>query len=82
MIYRRKAEGAFVRSRVKWLEQEEHNSSYLFNLERQRGKQNTIHHLNVSGIVTDNPQAISLFCYNCYAIFINLAIVAIRQFFS
>ncbi len=49
-IYRRKAEGAFVRSRVKWLEQGERNSSYFFNLERQRGKQNTIHHLNVNGI--------------------------------
>lgn len=61
-IYKRKAEGAFVRSRVKWLEQGEQNSSYFFNLERQRGKHNTIHHLNVNGIVTDDPQAISLFC--------------------
>lgn len=66
-IYKRKTEGAFVRSRIKWLEQGEQNSSYFFNLERQRGKRNTIHHLNINGTVTNDPKAISLFCYNFYA---------------
>ncbi len=34
-IYRRKAEGAFARSRKKWLEEGEQNSSYFFLLEKQ-----------------------------------------------
>ncbi len=33
-IYRMKAEGAFVRSRRKWLEEEEQNTAYFFQLER------------------------------------------------
>lgn len=41
-------------------------TSYFFNLERQRGKRNTIHQLNINGLITDEPQAISHFCYEFY----------------
>lgn len=34
-IYKRRAEGAFVRSRRQWLEEGEQNSAYVFRLERQ-----------------------------------------------
>jgi len=33
-LYRKKAEGAFVRSRIHWLEEDEQNSQYFFNLEK------------------------------------------------
>ncbi len=53
-IYRRKAEGAFVRSRKKWLEEGEQNSSYLFRLEKQRANHNTIHQLDIDGMITSD----------------------------
>jgi len=41
-IYKRKAEGAFIRSRKKWLEEGEQNSAYFFRLEKQRANYNTV----------------------------------------
>lgn len=65
-LYRRKAEGAFVRSRKRWLEEVEQNSAYFFRLEKYRSMTNSIHQLNVNGIVSDNPRQISDFCAKFY----------------
>uniref|UniRef100_A0A669D202 Reverse transcriptase domain-containing protein n=1 Tax=Oreochromis niloticus TaxID=8128 RepID=A0A669D202_ORENI len=66
-LYRRKAEGAFVRSRKRWLEEGEQNSAYFFRLEKYRSKTNSIHQLNINGIVSDNPREISHFCAEFYS---------------
>lgn len=41
-LYIQKAQGAYVRSRAKWIEQGEKNSSYFFGLERRRQEGNKI----------------------------------------
>jgi len=66
-LYRGKAEGAFVRSRKRWIEEGEQNSAYFFRLEKHRSKTNTIHQLNINGTVTDDAQSISQFCYVFYS---------------
>lgn len=65
-IYRMKAEGAFVRSRRKWLEEGERNSAYFFQLERARGKNSSIQKLNISDVVTDDAQKIANYCSSFY----------------
>ncbi len=64
-LYRRKAEGAFVRSRRRWLEEGEQNSQYFFNLERHHIN-NNISKLNVNGVVTKDYKLISSQCYAFY----------------
>lgn len=54
-IYRVKAEGAFVRSRRQWLEEEEQNTGYFFWLEKSRSKTSCIQKLNIDEAVTDDP---------------------------
>lgn len=63
-LYRRKAEGAFIRSRKRWLEEGEQNSAYFFRLEKYHAKNNSIHQLNINGVITDNAKLISNFCCN------------------
>lgn len=41
-----KAKGAFIRSKAKWLEKGEQNSSYFFKLEKQRQTKNSINKLH------------------------------------
>ena len=66
-LYRQKAEGAFVRSRKRWLEEGEQNSAYFFRLERYRSKFNSIHSLNINGIVTDDAKLIANLCSKFYS---------------
>uniref|UniRef100_A0A3B5R4M7 Reverse transcriptase domain-containing protein n=1 Tax=Xiphophorus maculatus TaxID=8083 RepID=A0A3B5R4M7_XIPMA len=66
-IYRRKAEGAFVRSRRKWLEEGEQNTAYFFQLERTRGQFNSIQKLNINNFITDDPQTIAKYCSTFYS---------------
>jgi len=66
-LYRQKAEGAFVRSRKRWLEEGEQNSAYFFRLKRYRSKINSIYNLNINGIVTDDAKLIADFCSKCYS---------------
>ncbi len=48
-LYKKKAEGAFIRSRKKWLEVGEQNSHYFFNLEKRNFVCNTVSaHLSFS----------------------------------
>uniref|UniRef100_A0A8C6WYS4 Reverse transcriptase domain-containing protein n=1 Tax=Neogobius melanostomus TaxID=47308 RepID=A0A8C6WYS4_9GOBI len=48
-LYLNRAHGAFVRSRAKWIEAGEKNSSYFFNLEKSRQKRNCISCLLIDG---------------------------------
>ncbi len=63
-LYKCKAEGAFVRSRQKWLEEGEQMTSYFFKLEKSRAKHNSLSELNISGSVINDKEKISEFCYN------------------
>uniref|UniRef100_A0A3P9LB20 Reverse transcriptase domain-containing protein n=1 Tax=Oryzias latipes TaxID=8090 RepID=A0A3P9LB20_ORYLA len=58
-IYKNRAEGAFVRSRLKWLEEGENNSSYFFQLEKRRAKTNTLEQLNIEDQITSDPKIIA-----------------------
>ena len=61
-----KAEGAFVRSRRKWLEKGEQNSAYYFQLEKSRGKFNSISKLCINNIVTNDPKEVASYCSKSY----------------
>ncbi len=65
-IYKRRAEGAFIRSRQRWLEKGEQNSAYFFQLEKSNSK-HTISHLNINGILTHDP--IAAYCSSFYNYF-------------
>ena len=41
-LYIEKAKGAYIRSRSKWLEEDEQNSAYFFRLEKNRSLLATI----------------------------------------
>ncbi len=64
-IYKRRAEGAFIRSRQRWLEKGEQNSAYFFQLENSHSK-HTISHLNINGILTHEPRSIAAYCSSFY----------------
>lgn len=49
-FYIKKAKGAYVRSRAKWLEEGEKNSSYFINLEKRRQEKNSINSLIVNQV--------------------------------
>ena len=61
-IYKHKAEGAFVRSRRRWVEEGERNSAYFFRLERQQSKNNSIQQLRIDGSVTNDSKKIANYC--------------------
>lgn len=65
-LYKRKAKGAFIRSRRKWIEEGEQNSHYFFNLERINFVNNTISKLNINGIIIDDHIMISKYCSDFY----------------
>lgn len=66
-IYNLKAEGAFVRSRLKWLEEGEQMSAYFFKLEKTQAKYSAMLELNIHGAVTDDRRSISHFCYKYFS---------------
>jgi len=57
-IYQEKAEGAFIRSRYKWLENGEKNTRYFFNLEKRNGELTSINKLLINNTVTENGKKI------------------------
>lgn len=65
-LYINKAKGAFIRSKAKWLEEGEQNSSYFFKLEKQRQIRNSINKLSINGDILDNYKDISKFCEKFY----------------
>lgn len=58
-IYLEKAKGAFIRSRARWIEEGEKNSSYFFSLEKQRQTKKKIQKLNINGIIVDNQKEVN-----------------------
>ncbi len=66
-LYKKKAEGAFVRSRCTWLEEGEQNTAYFFQLERSRNKSNSIKELNINGTTTDDPRQTADYCSSFYS---------------
>ena len=71
-MYIEMAKGAFVRSRAKWLEQGERNSSYFFALEKRNHKRNNLTTLKINDNITSNSLDISrhvgTFYSNIYSI--------------
>ena len=53
-IYKYKAEGSYVRSRRKWLEQGEQSSAYFFRMEKHNSRNLSISSLLINGTLTDN----------------------------
>ena len=66
-LYTEKAKGAFIRSRAKWIEDGEKNSSYFFNLEKNRQSKKFINKLNINGTLTEDQSAINNHIYNYYS---------------
>ncbi len=58
-LYIEKARGAFIRSRARWLEEGEKNSSYFFGLEKQRQTKKKINKLLINDVNTDNQDQIN-----------------------
>lgn len=61
------AKGAFVRSRAKWLEQGEKNSSYFFALEKRNRKRNNLTTLKIDNNITSNSLDISRYVGTFYS---------------
>lgn len=57
--YQELPKGAYIRCRVKWMEDEERNSSYFFSLEKRNVKRNSISTLNINGNYCADPKQIS-----------------------
>lgn len=66
-IYRIKAEGASIRSRVKWMEEGEQNLAYFFRLEKRKSRLSSISQLDINGEITNDAKKISMFCTDFYS---------------
>lgn len=64
-LYKLRAEGAFVRSRRRWLEEGEQNSAYFFRLEKSLTK-NNIHQLKIGNSLSEDPKEIAKYCSEFY----------------
>uniref|UniRef100_A0A3B3DY82 Reverse transcriptase domain-containing protein n=1 Tax=Oryzias melastigma TaxID=30732 RepID=A0A3B3DY82_ORYME len=65
-FYLNRARGAFIRSRAKWIEEGEKNSSYFCKLEKARQTKNAINSLYVDGNLISDPKEISQNIYTFY----------------
>lgn len=61
------AKGAFIRSKAKWLELGERNSSYFFALEKRNQKRNNISALKINDTITTNHLEISNYVGSFYS---------------
>ncbi len=66
-MYTYRAQGAYIRSRQKWMEEGECNTAYFFRLEKSRLSTSLIETLNIEGTVTNNPHSIAHFCSKFYS---------------
>ncbi len=66
-MYLMKAQGAFVRSRAKWMEEGEKNTAYFCRLEKRRQQSNAIHSLIINDEVITDPKLISEEIYSFYS---------------
>lgn len=58
-IYEIKAQGAYIRSRAKWMEDGEKNTSYFCRLEKRRQERKTIKSLMINGVECSNETSIA-----------------------
>ena len=66
-LYLEKAQGAFIRSRAKWIEAGEKNSSYFSNLEKSRQQRNSITGLMINGVENKDPRRIEREVFSFYS---------------
>lgn len=66
-IYSRKAQGAFIRSRAKWIEEGEKNSSYFCGLEKRRQEKNSIRSLMIEDNEVTDEKVISSEIWKFYS---------------
>lgn len=66
LIYKYRAEGSFIRSRRRWLEQGEQSTAYFFRMEKNNSRNLTINSLNIDGTESSDPKQIATFCANFY----------------
>ena len=55
-MYRGKANGAFIRSRARWIERGEKNTSYFYGLQKHQQSKKNINRLKKNYIITDYPK--------------------------
>ena len=53
-IYKEKAKGAFIRSRLKWFEEGERNSKYFFDIEKRNMERSSLHKIKVENSTTED----------------------------
>lgn len=58
-IFVKKAKGAYIRSKAKWTEEGEQNTSYFFRLERRLQKRNAVKTLLSGNEACSDPKMIS-----------------------
>lgn len=58
-LYLEKAKGAFIRSRARWIEEGEKNTSYFFSLEKHRQTKKKIHKLLINNTVIDHQNQVN-----------------------
>lgn len=58
-LYLEKAKGAYIRSRARWIEEGEKNSSYFFSLEKQRQTKKRIQKLIINDVNIDSQETIN-----------------------
>ena len=61
------AKGAFIRSRARWLEKGERNSSYFFALEKRNKKRNAMSALKINDQVNTDPKDIAEYVSSFYS---------------
>lgn len=66
-MFLEKANGAYVRSRARWIEEGEKNSSYFFNLEKYRQSNKKIQSLNIKGVLTEDHDKINVEILHFYS---------------
>lgn len=66
-LYIEAAKGAFIRSRARWLEKGERNSSYFFALEKRNKKRNAMSALKINDQVNTNPRDIAEYVSSFYS---------------
>lgn len=65
-IYQNLAQGAFIRSRQKWIEHGERNTKYFHNLEKRNVSVNSIYKLKINDQISEDPSKISNFVEDFY----------------
>jgi len=60
------AKGAFIRSRAKWLEMGEKNTSYFFALEKRNIKRNSVTALKIDDNINKNPAEINKYVHSFF----------------